>query len=260
MDWSYFESQKSDRFNLKKLPAIKSPIRIVDVTDLDDYQHDYSGLDFEDGLEEYLHTFDGYHMYEVEVERTEEAMSRMSAAMLGPLKIFKQDPNSMLRLYDCIDDSDAVSLPHDVASKAEQSGLVEGDGDGYFKPTERFATEVQEFATRVVQALWEKLQGYPEHYQQAVWDMAASDLEPSALFRETVQNHGGTLARGVLSGEAAEELEALFEGKMDAYRDELEEIGDALESIRKEQLRGPKKILIKVAIAVAIVVIVALFF
>lgn len=260
MDWSYFESSKADRFNLRRLPTIKSPIRVVDETDIDEYREDFKENSFEGGIDTYRHTFDDQDCYEVELESIEDAISRMPAARLGPLKVFKQDPDSMIELYSCIEDQDTAQLPDEISIRAEKDGLVELDGDGYFRPTALFKKEVEQFAARVVQDLGEKLLEYPEPYQQAVWDMAASDLEPSDLFEEAIKKYGGPTARRALDAETDEDVTSRLEDELADTEVDLNKIRATYEPAAPKKLSVPKQIAAGLVGAVIIMGIIELLF
>lgn len=260
MDWSYFENSKADRFNLKRLPTIKSPIRVVDETDIEEYREDFKGLSFEGGIDTYRQTFDDHYCYEVELESIEDAISRTPAARLGPLKVFKQDPDSMIELYSCIEDQDTAQLPDEISIKAEKDGLAEPDGDGYFRPTAVFKKEVEQFAARVVQDLGEKLLEYPVPYQKAVWDMAASDLEPSGLFEEVIKKHGGPTARRALDAETDEDATSRLEDELAGTEVDLNKIRATYEPPAPKKLSVPKQIAAGLVAALILAAVFEIFF
>ena len=122
MNWDYFRDPKTGKFRLKRLPPIKSPIPVKDVTEVSDYRDEYEHLTFDYALKQYQTEFDAY---DVEVDDPDSVFESVPAKYLGGLSAFRQDAGlfqSLLEIDDLEADSRAVRTSPAVAEKL--AGLV----------------------------------------------------------------------------------------------------------------------------------------
>lgn len=111
MDQEYFRDSKSGGFSLRRLPPIKSPIRVTDITELGEYAPDYRGMSFEAAVSHYQANFDNY---ELDVADHEEVFDNAPAEYLGDLAVFRKDYRLLQELISIDrfdDDSRAIHIP-----------------------------------------------------------------------------------------------------------------------------------------------------
>ena len=117
MDWTYFRDPKTGAFRLKRLPPIKTPIPVKDISEIGLYRSDYEGLPFDTALQHYQSRFDGY---EVELGEHDGLFESAPAKYLGELSAFRRDTSlfwSLMEIENLADDSHAVSVSKTMAEK-----------------------------------------------------------------------------------------------------------------------------------------------
>lgn len=122
MNWDYFRDPKTGKFRLKRLPPIKSPIPVKDVTEVNDYRGDYEHLAFDEALKQYQARFDAY---DIEIDDPDSVFESAPAKYLGGLSAFRQDTGlfwSLMEMEDPSDDSQALKTSPIIAEKL--AGLV----------------------------------------------------------------------------------------------------------------------------------------
>ncbi|EWG99904.1 hypothetical protein [Halomonas sp. BC04] len=200
MDWSYFRKEP-DAFSLKRLPAVTKPVRIKDVTDLDDYRSDFRGLSFADGIDLYPRLID---YCEIETDTFDEAADRAPASFLAEMAPFK---GHMEEAAWMIEGSEPIELGLSAPAikKAEASGLITGDVDNGYQAGPEMASAFIKLIQRMMEGVHEAIRDMPEPYQETVWhELVMWDGLPRQLARQAVGKYGGPIGQRVSEKAQAE--------------------------------------------------------
>ncbi|RCV87483.1 hypothetical protein [Billgrantia montanilacus] len=200
MDWSYFRKEP-DAFSLKRLPAVTKPVRIKDVTDLDDYRSDFRNLSFSEGVDWYQRWID---FYEIETDTFDEAADRASAPFLAEMAPFKGHMEEAAWLME---DSEPIELGLSAPAikKAEASGLITGDADNGYQAGPEMASAFTKLIQRMMDGVHESIRDMPEPYQETVWhELVMWDGLPGPLGRQAIREYGGSIGQRVAEKAQAE--------------------------------------------------------
>lgn len=129
MDWDYFRHPEHGRFKLRRLPTVKTPAKVIDLTEIADHSPDFRGLDMEEGISHYQRLFDDKLSYDVEIEEIADAFKRAKKAKLGDLAVFKGDYSLVEHCIEYLmqpeqDLDELPEFPESVVPKALKAGYI----------------------------------------------------------------------------------------------------------------------------------------